>query len=133
MSTRRESDMMGNYLIKGNCNFLNFPGPIRFFLDFFFPFNHFLILSFLSFFFYLFLFSLLFRMVLIHTFRACLVSNFKLTFLQFKQHYTHFHTLFHQYIFQKTIKIPSQTTLPNTPLNFSYFPNALTYTFLVPN
>ena len=56
MSTRRESDMMGNYLIKGNCNFLNFPGPIRFFLDFFFPFNHFLILSFLSFFFIFFFF-----------------------------------------------------------------------------
>ena len=32
----------------------------------------------------------------------------------FKQHYTHFHTLFHPYVFQKSSK-NFQTTLPNIP------------------
>ena len=47
--------------------------------------------------------------------RACLVINLKLTFLHFKQHYIHFHTLFHPHVFQKTTNNLSQTTLPNTP------------------
>ena len=47
---------------------------------------------------------------------ACLVLHLKLTFLYFKQHYTHFHLLFHPHVFQKTINNFSQTTLPNTLL-----------------
>ena len=35
------------------------------------------------------------------TLRACLVSEFKLTFSYFKQYYTYFHTLFHPHVFQK--------------------------------
>ena len=50
--------------------------------------------------------------------RTCLVSEFKLTFSHFKQHYLHFHTLFYPHIFQKTINNNSQTTLPNIPLDF---------------
>ena len=48
--------------------------------------------------------------------RACLVSFLKLTFSHFKQHYTHFHTLFHPHVFQKTTNITFQITLRNTPL-----------------
>ena len=33
-----------------------------------------------------------------------MVSLLKLTFSHFKQHYTHFHTLFHPHVFQKTKK-----------------------------
>ena len=47
--------------------------------------------------------------------RAYLVSEFKLTFSHFKQHYTHFHTLFHPHAFSKTPNNNSQTTLPKTP------------------
>ena len=49
------------------------------------------------------------------TLRVYLVSEFKLTFSYFKQHYTFFHTLFHPHVFQKTPNNNSQTTLPNTP------------------
>ena len=45
------------------------------------------------------------------TLRVCLVSEFKLTFSYFKQHYT----LFHPHVFQKIPNNNSQTTLPNTP------------------
>ena len=44
--------------------------------------------------------------------RAYLVSEFKLTFSHFKQHYT----FFYPQVFQKTPNNNSQTTLPNTPL-----------------
>ena len=51
----------------------------------------------------------------------CLLCEFKQTFSHFKQHYTHFHTLFYPHVFQKTTKITFQTTLPNTPLLFSFY------------
>ena len=55
------------------------------------------------------------------TLRACLLCEFKHTFSHFKQHYTHFHTLFYPHVFQKTTKITFPTILPNTPLLFSFY------------
>ena len=55
--------------------------------------------------------------------RACLVINFKLTFLHFKQHYTHFYTLFYLHIFEKITNNNSQTTLPNTPSKVQNYNN----------
>ena len=44
-------------------------------------------------------------------FRTHLVEHFKHMFLVFKQHYTHFHILFHSYIFQKNINNITQISL----------------------
>ena len=49
-------------------------------------------------------------------FRPCLVDYLNNIFLVFKQHYTHFHTLFQSYVFKKTINNITQTPLPNRPL-----------------
>ena len=38
------------------------------------------------------------------TFRGCLVYQLKHMFSVFKQHYTHFHTLFHPYVYSKKLK-----------------------------
>ena len=53
----------------------------------------------------------------IETYGACLVSEFKLTFSHFKQHYTYLHTFFHPHVFQKISNNNSQAILRNT-LNF---------------
>ena len=55
-------------------------------------------------------------------FSICLVYHLKLTFLHFKQYYTHLHIFFHPHVFQKTTNNISQTTLPNTPLVFMFCP-----------
>ena len=47
--------------------------------------------------------------------KAYLLPYLKLTFLHFKQHYTHFHTHFNPRIFQKTTNNFSQTIISNTP------------------
>ena len=52
---------------------------------------------------------------------ACLVNKFKLLFSVFKQHYTHFHILFHPHVFQKTTNNITQTSLPNGPKLYSIF------------
>ena len=60
-------------------------------------------------------------------FRGCLVHPLKYTFSVFKQHYTHFHTLFHPHVLphmflnNKTHVFKQQNTcfqthVPNTPL-----------------
>ena len=41
--------------------------------------------------------------------------NLKHTFEHFEQHYTHFHTLLHPYIYKKYSNNITQTPLPNTP------------------
>ena len=46
------------------------------------------------------------------------MSEFKLTFLHFKQHYTHFYIIFHLHVFQKITNNNSQTTLPKYSLSF---------------
>ena len=65
------------------------------------------------------LINLTLRLVRTTFLRVYLVSEFKLTFLHFKQHYTYFHTyfhiLFHQHVFQKITNNNSQTTLSNIP------------------
>ena len=53
-------------------------------------------------------------------YRVCLVSEFKLIFSHFKQHYIHFYTLFHLHVFQKITNNNSQTTLPNTLIVIHY-------------
>ena len=47
-----------------------------------------------------------------------LVGKFKHTFEYFKQHYTHFYTLFHSHIYQKHPNNITQTSLPNEPYVF---------------
>ena len=48
--------------------------------------------------------------------RPHLVKHLKHMFSVFKQHYTHFHTLFHSHVFQKNTNNITQTPLPNGPL-----------------
>ena len=50
----------------------------------------------------------------------CLEDNLKHSFSVFKQHYTHFHTLFHPHIFQKTTNNITQTLLPNGTHSLSF-------------
>ena len=49
-------------------------------------------------------------------FRVHLVELLNNSFSVFKQHYTHFHTLFYSHEFQKTINNNTQTLLSNRPL-----------------
>ena len=49
-------------------------------------------------------------------FRVHLVELLNNSFSVFKQHYTHFHTLFYSHEFQKTINNITRTFLPNRPL-----------------
>ena len=43
-----------------------------------------------------------------------LVAHFEHTFEHFKQYYTHFHT----HVYQKHLNNITQSSLPNTPLDF---------------
>ena len=47
-----------------------------------------------------------------------LVEHLKHMFSVFKQHYTHFHKLFHPYVFQKNTNNITQIPLSNGPLGF---------------
>ena len=49
---------------------------------------------------------------------GCLVHVFKYMFSVFKQHYTHFHTLFHLHVFPKSTNNVTRATLPNSPKVF---------------
>ena len=47
--------------------------------------------------------------------RDCLVKCFEQQFSMFKQHYMHFHILFHPHIFPKNTNNVTRTTLPKAP------------------
>ena len=53
--------------------------------------------------------------------RACLVSEFKLIFLYFKQYYIHFYIFFYPHVFQKITNNNFQTILPNIVLKIIIF------------
>ena len=47
--------------------------------------------------------------------RPRLVKLLNNSFSVFKQHYTHFYTLFHPHVFKKTTNNITQTSSPNSP------------------
>ena len=49
------------------------------------------------------------------------ITHIDRSFSVFKQHYTHFYTLFHPHVFQKIINNITQTPLPIEPLVFFFF------------
>ena len=61
---------------------------------------------------------------------GCLVHVFKYMFSVFKQHYTHFHTLFHLHVFPKSTNNVTRATLPNSP---KVFQNMARNIFLIKN